>query len=135
MAPTAYQRKAATMRLSTGIPVPARGETRFSTVADSIRDMERAGLDAVWVGESYGFDAPTIMGYVAARTERVQIGSSILQIFTRTPTMLAQTAAGLDMVSDGRAILGLGVSGPQVIEGFHGVPYKRTQQQTREVIE
>jgi F420-dependent oxidoreductase-like protein len=123
------------MRLSTGIPVPARGESTFSSVADSIRDLERAGLDAVWAGESYGFDAVSVMAYIAARTERVQIGSNILQIYTRTPTLLAQTAAGLDMVSGGRAILGIGVSGPQVIEGFHGVPYDHPHQRTREVIE
>ena len=123
------------MRLSTGLPIPARGEATFSSVADSIRDLERAGLDVVWVAESYGFDAPTLMGYVAARCERLQIGSGILQIYTRTPTLLAQTAAGLDRVSNGRAILGLGVSGPQVIEGLHGVPYDRPYRRTREVIE
>jgi F420-dependent oxidoreductase-like protein len=123
------------MRLSTGLPVPARAETPFASVADAIRDYEQAGLDIVWVAESYGFDAPTLMGYLAARTERLQIGSGILQIYTRTPTLLAQTAAGLDRISNGRAILGLGVSGPQVIEGLHGVPYDRPHRRTREVIE
>ena len=63
------------------------------------------------------------MGYLAAKTERVQIGSGILPIYSRTPTLLAMTAAGVDLLSDGRCILGLGASGPQVIEGFHGVPY------------
>jgi F420-dependent oxidoreductase-like protein len=76
-----------------------------------------------------------MMGYLAARTERVQIGSGILPIYSRTPTLLAQTAAGLDYISDGRAILGLGASGPQVIEGWHGVPYDRPLQRTREIIE
>ena len=79
------------MRLSTGLPVPARGEATFSSVADTIRDYERAGLDLVWVAESYGFDAPTLMGYLAARTERLQIGSGVLQIYTRTPVMRSRT--------------------------------------------
>ncbi len=123
------------MRLSTGIGAPARADVPFASVADTIRAYEQAGLDVVWVAESYGFDAPTIMGYLAACTERLQVGSGILQIYTRTPTLLAQTAAGLDRVSNGRAILGLGVSGPQVIEGLHGVPYDRPYRRTREVIE
>jgi F420-dependent oxidoreductase-like protein len=89
----------------------------------------------VWVAEAYGNDAPTLMGYLAAKTERVEIASGILPIYTRTPTLLAMTAAGLDELSDGRAVLGLGASGPQVIEGFHGVPYDRPLQRTREIIE
>ncbi|GIE95423.1 LLM class F420-dependent oxidoreductase [Paractinoplanes rishiriensis] len=103
--------------------------------ADQVAGWERAGLDIVWVAEAYGFDAPTIMGYLAARTERVEIGSAILPIYSRTPALLAQTAAGLDAVSGGRAILGLGASGPQVIEGWHGVPYDRPIARTREIIE
>ena len=94
------------------------------SAADQVVALERAGLDSVWVAEAYGFDSPTLMGYLAAKTETVQIGSGILNIYSRTPGALLQTAAGLDNVSGGRAILGIGVSGPQVIEGFHGVPYK-----------
>jgi F420-dependent oxidoreductase-like protein len=97
--------------------------------------MERAGVDVLWVAEAYGFDAPTLMGYLAARTERVQIGSGILNVYSRTPALMAQTAAGLDAVSGGRGILGLGASGPQVIEGFHGLPYARPLGRTRDVIE
>nr|WP_223198578.1 LLM class F420-dependent oxidoreductase [Solihabitans fulvus] len=103
--------------------------------ADQIAELERAGLDAVWIAEAYGFDGPTIMGYLAARTERVQIGAGILPIYSRTPALIAQTAAGLDAVSGGRAMLGLGASGPQVIEGWHGVPYDRPLARTREVID
>jgi F420-dependent oxidoreductase-like protein len=103
--------------------------------ADDVVALERAGLDSVWVAEAYGFDAPTLMGYLAARTETVQIGSGILNIYSRTPGALLQTAAGLDNVSQGRAILGLGVSGPQVIEGFHGVPYSRPMARTAEIVE
>jgi F420-dependent oxidoreductase-like protein len=97
--------------------------------------LEKVGLDVVWVAEAYSFDAPSFMGYLAAKTERVEIGSAILPIYSRTPTLLAMTAAGIDALSDGRAILGLGASGPQVIEGFHGVPYDRPLGRTREIIE
>jgi F420-dependent oxidoreductase-like protein len=97
--------------------------------------MERAGLDVVWVPEAYSFDAVSLMGYLAARTERVQIGSGILPIYTRTPSLTAMTAAGLDALSGGRMILGLGASGPQVIEGFHGVPYDKPVARTREIID
>ncbi|MGN6574499.1 MAG: LLM class F420-dependent oxidoreductase, partial [Nocardioides sp.] len=96
---------------------------------------EQAGLDIVWVAEAYGYDSPTLMGYLAAKTERVQIGSAILNIYSRTPGALAQTAAGLDNVSGGRAILGLGASGPQVIEGWHGMPYDKPLGRTREVVD
>jgi F420-dependent oxidoreductase-like protein len=105
------------------------------TAADQVADLEQAGLDVVWVAEAYGFDSPTLMGYLAARTERVQIGSAILNIFSRTPGTLLQTAAGLDNVSGGRAILGLGASGPQVIEGWHGVPYAKPLARTAEVVD
>ena len=103
--------------------------------AESVVEMERAGLDVVWVPEAYSFDAVSLMGFLAARTERVQIGSGILPIYTRTPTLTAMTAAGLDALSQGRAILGLGASGPQVIEGFHGVAYDKPVARTREIIE
>ncbi|MCO1660169.1 LLM class F420-dependent oxidoreductase [Pseudonocardia humida] len=103
--------------------------------AERAVEMERAGLDVVWVPEAYSFDAVSLMGYLAARTERVQIGSGILPIYTRTPSLTAMTAAGLDALSGGRMILGLGTSGPQVIEGFHGVPYDKPVARTREVIE
>ena len=103
--------------------------------ADQVVALEQAGLDTVWVPEAYGFDGPTLMGYLAAKTERVEIGSAILNIYSRTPSALLQTAAGLDNVSQGRAILGLGASGPQVIEGFHGVPYDKPLARTREIVD
>jgi F420-dependent oxidoreductase-like protein len=107
-------------------------------VQDSVRqvtELEGAGLDLVWVPEAYGFDGPSLMGYLAANTKNVQIGSGILPIYTRTPTLIAMTAAGLDALSRGRFHLGLGASGPQVIEGFHGVPYTRPIGRTREIID
>ncbi len=103
--------------------------------ADQVVAMEQAGLDMVWVAEAYTFDAVSMMGYLAARTERVEIASGILPLYTRTPSLLAMTAAGVDSLSGGRCVLGLGASGPQVIEGFHGVPYDRPLGRTREIIE
>jgi F420-dependent oxidoreductase-like protein len=103
--------------------------------ADSVAALEQAGLDTVWVAEAYGFDSPSLMGYLAARTESVEIGSAILNVYSRTPGAIAQTAAGLDNVSGGRAVLGLGASGPQVIEGWHGVPYDKPLTRTREVVD
>ncbi len=119
------------MKLS--MPLVYAGNPRET--ADQVVGLEKAGLDLIWVAEPYGFDAPTRMGYLAAKTETVQIGAGILNVYSRTPGALLQTAAGLDNVSGGRAVLGLGASGPQVIEGFHGLPYDRPLTRTREVIE
>ena len=107
----------------------------FKELAAEVADLERAGLDVVFVPEAYSFDAVSALGYLAASTERVQLASGILQLYTRTPTLTAMTAAGLDYVSDGRFTLGLGASGPQVIEGFHGVPYDAPIARTREIID
>jgi F420-dependent oxidoreductase-like protein len=103
--------------------------------AQQAADLEKAGLDVVWVAEAYSFDAPSFMGYLAAKTQHVHIGAAILPIYTRTPTLIAMTAAGVDAISGGRCELGLGASGPQVIEGFHGVPYDRPLTRTREIVE
>lgn len=118
------------MKLS--MTLPYAGNPRVA--ADQVKALESAGLDTVWVAEGYGFDSPTLMGYLAARTSTVEIGSAILNIYSRSPSALAQTAAGLDNVSGGRALLGLGSSGPQVIEGWHGVPYSKPLARTRDVI-
>jgi F420-dependent oxidoreductase-like protein len=93
------------------------------------------GLDQVMIAEAYSFDAVSQVGYLAARTERVEIGTGILNVYSRTAALMAMTAAGCDYVSDGRFILGLGASGPQVIEGFHGVPYDKPMVRIREYIE
>jgi F420-dependent oxidoreductase-like protein len=102
--------------------------------ADHVVTLEKAGVDQIWVAEPYGFDAVSLLGYLAARTETVELAAGILNVYSRTPGALLQTAAGLDNVSGGRAILGLGASGPQVVEGFHGVPYDRPLGRTREII-
>ncbi len=107
----------------------------FKESAARVAAYEKAGLDVAWVAEAYGFDGATFMGYLAATTERVTIASGILPIYTRTPTLLAMTAAGMDALTDGRFILGLGASGPQVIEGFHGVKYDAPLGRTREIID
>lgn len=104
-------------------------------MADQVVEYEKAGVDLVWVAEAYGMDAPTVMGYLAAVTETVEIASGILPIYSRTPTLLAMTAVGVDVLSNGRCVLGLGASGPQVIEGFHGVEYNAPLGRTREIVE
>lgn len=100
-----------------------------------VLELESAGLDVAWVAEAYSFDAVSYMGYLVAKTSTVQIGAGILPLYTRTPTLLAMTAAGLDSLSGGRFILGLGASGPQVIEGFHGVRYDKPLARTREIVD
>ena len=106
----------------------------FHADVQKVVELEKAGLDVVWVPEAYSFDAVSQMGYLAAKTETIEIGSAIMNVFSRTATCMAQTAAGLDFVSGGRFILGLGASGPQVIEGFHGVPYEKPMPRIRDYI-
>ena len=116
-----------------GMVINYAGE--FSQVVEELGDFERAGLDIVFVPEAYTFDAVSQLGFIAARTSRLQLASGILPIYSRTPALTAMTAAGLDFVSGGRFILGIGTSGPQVIEGWHGVAYDAPVGRTREVIE
>ena len=97
--------------------------------------LEDVGLDAVWVAEAWGYDAPSLMGFLAARTRRLLIGAGVLPVHTRSPALIAQTAAGVDALSGGRCILGLGTSGPQVVEGFHGVPFDRPLARLQETID
>ena len=107
----------------------------FAETVVELADYEKAGLDIVFVPEAYSYDAVSLLGYVAAKTDRLQLASGIMQLYTRTPTLTAMTAAGLDYVSNGRFNLGIGVSGPQVIEGWHGVRYDAPVGRTRETIE
>lgn len=107
----------------------------FAKAVDGVVEMEEAGLDVAWIAEAYSVDAVSQLGYLAAKTERIEIGSGILNVYSRSASAIAQTAAGLDMVSNGRFILGLGASGPQVIEGFHGIPYEKPMSRIREYIE
>src|ERR1700678_1078136 len=107
----------------------------FSETVTELADFERAGLQIAFVPEAYSFDAVSQLGFIAAKTTTLQIASGILPIYSRTPALTAMTAAGLDFVSGGRFTLGLGTSGPQVIEGWHGVPYDAPVGRTRELIE
>jgi F420-dependent oxidoreductase-like protein len=107
----------------------------FAETVVELADYERAGLDIIFVPEAYSFDAVSQLGYIAAKTERMQIAAGIFPLYSRTPALLAMTAAGLDYVSGGRFTLGLGASGPQVIEGWHGVPYDAPIGRAREVVE
>lgn len=99
------------------------------------READRLGYSVVWAAEAYGSDAPTVLSWVAAQTERIDVGSAVMQIPARTPAMTAMTAATLDTLSGGRFRLGLGVSGPQVSEGWHGVRFDRPLARTREYVE
>ncbi len=107
----------------------------FREAVDHIVVLEKAGVDIALVAEAYSFDAVSQLGYLAAKTSTIELGSGVFPIYTRTPTLLAMTAAGLDFVSDGRFRLGIGTSGPQVMEGFHGVPFDAPLGRTREVVE
>ncbi|HEV7761446.1 MAG TPA: LLM class F420-dependent oxidoreductase [Acidimicrobiales bacterium] len=104
-------------------------------LARYVKRLEDAGVEYLWAGEAYSADAVSTMGFLAAVTTRARIGSSILPLYSRTPTLIAMTAVGIDKLSKGRFILGLGASGPQVIEGFHGVPYDFPVRRTREIID
>jgi F420-dependent oxidoreductase-like protein len=99
-----------------------------------VREAERLGYDSVWAAEAYGSDAATILGWIAGQTERIRIGSAIFQMPARSPAMTAMTAATLDQISGGRMMLGIGSSGPQVAEGWHGQRFGRQLQRTREYV-
>ena len=104
-------------------------------ITDAVEHADRIGFDSLWAAEAYGSDAATVLAFMAARTERIELGSAILQIPARTPAMTAMTAMTIDALSNGRFNLGLGLSGPQVVEGWHGVPYGKPLRRTREHVE
>ena len=101
---------------------------------DLIAEAEKLGFDSVWTAEAYGNDAIVPLAYIAANTTKIKVGTAIMQMPARSPAMCAMTAMSLDALSGGRFVLGLGPSGPQVIEGWHGVPYGRPLTRTREYI-
>src|ERR671929_793118 len=101
---------------------------------DVVREAESAGFDSVWAAEAYGSDTATVLAWLAANTERIRIGSAIFQMPGRSPAMTAMTAATLDNLSNGRVILGIGTSGPQVAEGWHGQRFGKQLQRTREYV-
>jgi F420-dependent oxidoreductase-like protein len=99
-----------------------------------VKEAERLDYDSVWAAEAYGSDAATILGWIAGQTERIKIGSAIFQMPARSPAMTAMTAATLDQLSGGRMLLGIGSSGPQVAEGWHGQRFARQLQRTRDYV-
>ncbi|BBZ37632.1 LLM class F420-dependent oxidoreductase [Mycobacterium conspicuum] len=107
----------------------------FHEAVDRVVALEKSGLDIAVVAEAYSYDAVSQLGYLAAKTNTVELASGVFPIYIRTPSLLAMTAAGLDFVSDGRFRLGIGTSGPQVIEGFHGVEFDAPIERTREIVE
>ncbi|MEV7196458.1 LLM class flavin-dependent oxidoreductase [Streptomyces sp. NPDC093510] len=120
------------MRTST--TVEASGADWRETV-DFVTEAEKLGMDICWVAEAWGSEAPSPLGYLAARTERMLLGSGIIQLATRSPVAIARAALTLSHISEGRFLLGLGPSGPQVIEGLHGVPFARPLSRMRETVD
>jgi len=117
-----------------GLNLPYEGSVSFPEAAELAQRAEALGFESVWMPEAYGTDAVSILGALAARTERIQLGTGIVNVFSRTPALLAQTAATLDLISGGRFILGLGTSGHQVISGWHGMAFDRPLLRMRETI-
>ncbi|MDL9936060.1 LLM class F420-dependent oxidoreductase [Gordonia sp. ABSL1-1] len=107
--------------LKLGMPINYAGD--FRETINNLADFEKAGVQRITVPEAYSFDAVSQLGYIAAKTETMELQTGILPMYSRTPTNLAMTAAGMDYISGGRFVLGIGASGPQVVEGFHGVKY------------
>jgi F420-dependent oxidoreductase-like protein len=122
------------VRLAVEASVASAGAASPGAV-EFVREAERLGAHAAWAAEMWGYDALTQLGYLAARTSAIHLGSSIVQLGARTPAMLAMSAMSLQQLTGGRFMLGIGVSGPQVMEGWHGVPFGRPIQMTRETIE
>jgi len=121
------------MRVAIGLRLETDDD--WSKAADYVVEAERLGVDFVWSHESWGLDAATPLAFMAARTSRIRLGSGIMQAGTRTPALIAMTAMSLAAMSGGRFVLGLGVSGPQVIEGWHGIRFDRPLTRMRETVE
>jgi F420-dependent oxidoreductase-like protein len=121
--------------MRTATTIEASSFAQWSEQRDYVVEAEKLGLDVLWVAEAWGSDAPSALGYYAACTDRMLLGSGILQVGTRTPVAVAQTAITLSNLTGGRFLLGLGASGPQVIEGLHGVSFKRPLSRLRETVE
>lgn len=126
------------MKVAIGLGSPYAADIKDIQLENQITyviEAERLGVDSVWSAEAWGYDAVTPLAYLAAKTSRIRLGTGIIQIGSRTPAMIAMTALTMAALSHGRFLLGLGVSGPQVMEGWHGVRFARPLQRTREVID
>src|SRR3954454_6372626 len=122
------------MKLAISLPY-AEGAMTRAQIEDVVRAADTLGYSSVWIPEAWTFDAFMILTSLAAVTERIELATGIVNIYSRTPALIAQATATLDALSGGRAILGIGASGPQVIKGWHGLDYDRPLQRTREVID
>lgn len=123
------------MKVSIGIGGAASTAREFRQQVDFVLQAEKLGVDAAWSAEAWGQDAVTPLAYLAARTERIRLGTGIMQISARTPSMTAMTALSLADLSDDRFLLGLGVSGPQVVEGLQGRPFRAPLTRLRETVD
>ncbi len=119
------------MKLSTGMFFDGDAQR----MAKRLQDLEAAGIDLVYIPEIYGFDQISVLGYLAACTERIELMTGIVNVYSRSPALIAQSAATIDALSGGRFTLGLGTSGPQVVEGWHGTPFKKPLGRTRDTVE
>jgi F420-dependent oxidoreductase-like protein len=117
------------------VPDPAKSKSPMKPAAEFAREAEQLGVDIAWSAEAWGTDAVVPLAYVAAKTSKIKLATGIAQVTARTVAMTAMTAMTLDDASDGRFILGLGLSGPQVVEGLHGLPYARPLERLRETID
>ena len=118
-----------------GLILPYEGGLPFAEALQMTERAESLGFDSVWAPEAWGTDAISLLGALAARTQRIRLGTGIVNVFSRTPALLGQTAATLDLISNGRFILGLGTSGHQVVSGWHGMRFDRPLQRMRETVE
>jgi len=123
------------MRTAIGIGSAYAAGTNWDALTEYVVEADRLGVDDVWSAEAWGTDAVTPLAYLAARTERVRLGTGIMQISARAPSMTAMTAMSLASMSKDRFALGLGVSGPQVVEGLHGVPFAMPLGRLREYVD
>ncbi|HAX05042.1 MAG TPA: F420-dependent methylene-tetrahydromethanopterin reductase [Acidimicrobiaceae bacterium] len=124
------------MKISIAFGGPASGKKRdWDTQVEFLREAEQMGVDIIWSAEAWGMDGVSTLAYLAAVTKEVQLGTGILQISARTPVMTAMTALSMAAISDDRFILGLGVSGPQVVEGLHGIPFHQPLTRLRETVD
>ncbi|HET8843908.1 MAG TPA: LLM class F420-dependent oxidoreductase [Ktedonobacteraceae bacterium] len=126
------------MKVAIGLGAPYASDIKEIQLENQVTyvvEAERLGVDSAWSAEAWGYDAVTPLAYLAAKTQRIRLGTGIMQIGARTPAMIAMTALSMSSLSQDRFLLGLGVSGPQVMEGWHGVRFARPLQRTREVID
>lgn len=126
---------AASRKLALSIEVGRYLNGGLADVATFVEGADRLGVHAAWAGEAWGQDAPTVLGFLAGRTKRIKLGTGIMQISARAPAMTAMTALSLNALSEGRFLLGLGVSGPQVVEGLHGTPYRMPLARLKETVQ